>query len=324
MSKKPSLAKTAQKCSGGNTKQTPEHSPFFDPKKRTRWIPSFTFFPENENKDIRPVFDETQCKYLCYGWETCPTTGKKHWQGCAYFYQPKLYKNAQKCLKIGSAHLENIPRHDNMQKAREYTKKEGDFYEFGIFPEQGARIDLDNIRDEIINGKKLDDIVLERPIMYHQYGRTLEKIQSIVNRKKYRTWMTTGIWYYGKTGVGKSIKAFEEYNPETHYQKNLQEDFWDDYNEHEIVILNEFRGQIKFDELLDLTDMHPKFVKIKGKPSVPFLAKKIIVTSSLHPEEIYKNSLSVNDKMEQFYRRFEVIELKPKEEENIDYIIEEI
>lgn len=293
---------------GGNTGQPPDHAknPHFRADLRTRWYPSFTFFPKENEK---PVWDSTQMKYLCYGEEICPKTGKKHYQGCVYFYQPKLYKNAQKCLKVGNCHIENVPRHDNRLKAQQYCKKDGKFEEFGQFPEQGARTDLECVKDEIANGAKLNDIVLERPMLYHQYGRTLEKIQDIVNRKKFRTWMTTGTWYYGKTGVGKSVKAFEGYNPETHYQKNLQEDFWDGYDGQDTVILNEFRGQIKFDELLDLTDMHPKFVKVKGKSSVPFLAKKIIITSSLHPDEIYRQSLSMNDKMEQFYRRFEIIEL---------------
>lgn len=293
---------------GGNTIQAPDHnsSPYFRKDLRVRWYPSFTFFPKEDEK---PVWDSTQMKYLCYGEEICPKTGKKHYQGCVYFYQPKLYKNAQKCLKIGNSHIENIPRDDNRLKAVNYCKKDGKFEEFGQFPEQGARTDLECVKDEIMNGAKLNDIIVERPMLYHQYGRTLEKLKEIADRKKFRTWMTKGIWYYGKTGVGKSKKAFKDYNPETHYQKNLTHDFWDGYDGQETVILNEFRGQIKFDELLDLTDMHVKGVKIKGKADVPFLAKTIIVTSSLHPDEIYRHSLSLNDKMEQFYRRFEIIEL---------------
>lgn len=297
---------------GGNTKQAPDQpsNPFFRKDLRTRWYPSFTFFPE---KDEKPHWDSTQMKYLCYGEEICPKTGKKHFQGCVYFYQPKLFKNAQKCLKIGNSHLENIPRDDNRLKAVKYCKKDGKFEEFGQFPEQGARTDLECVKSEIMNGTKLKDIIIERPMLYHQYGRTLEKIQDIVNMQKWRTWMTKGIWYYGKTGVGKSLKAFEGFNPETHYQKNLQDDFWQRYHGQEVVILNEFRGQIKFDEMLDLCDMHPKYVRVKGKDDVPFLAKTIIVTSSLHPDDIYRHSLQQEDKMEQFYRRFEIIELRKED-----------
>lgn len=40
--------------------------------------------------------------------------------------------------------------------------------------------------------------------MYHQYGRTLNAVEDITLRQKYRKWMTEGIWIYGKTGVGKS------------------------------------------------------------------------------------------------------------------------
>lgn len=277
---------------------------FFNKTMRTRWIPSFTSFLDTE-----PHFDETLVKFLSFGLETCPKTGKKHYQGCAYFYDKVSPSMAQKILKIPKQHIENIPRHDDKMKAIKYTQKEGNFKQFGIIPEQGKRTDLDQIKNEIVAGKKVDEIILERPMMYHQYGRTLDRIETIMLRKKWRSWMTKGIWYFGKTGVGKSRKVFEDYDPEQVYEKNLTEDFWDGYKGQPIVILNEFRGQIKFEELLDLVDMHPKRVKIKGKEPVPFLAKEVRITSSLHPREIYCQSLSKNDRFEQFERRFEIVEL---------------
>lgn len=296
---------SAHKCSTGNTTAVEQTSGPKKINKRVRFFPNFTSFLEEE-----PFYDETRIKYLIYGKETCPTTGKNHWQGAVYFFDKVSIKFAQSILKIGNSHMETITKGDELS-AIMYCKKEGNYKEFGTPPHQGHRKDLESIKNEILSNKlKVKDIIISNPIMYHQYGRTLEKIENINMRKKFRTTMTKGFWYYGETGTGKSEKAFENYTPETHYVHNLNGDWWDRYEQQKICIFDEFRGQIKFDEMLSLCDKHPKFVKVKGKEDIPFTSEIIIVTSSLHPEEIYKNSLSKNDKMKQFYRRFEIIELK--------------
>jgi len=119
-----------------------------------------------------------------------------------------------------------------------------EFVEWGDIPSQGQRGDLKRVRDEIVAGKSVDEIALEDPLMFHQYGRTLSRIEDILLRKKFRTEMTKGIWYWGATGVGKSHKAFEGFDPETHYLYQYQE-FQDGYTGQETIIMNEFRG--KFD-----------------------------------------------------------------------------
>ena len=122
--------------------------------------------------------------------------------------------------------------------------------------------------------------------------------------------MTKGIWICGASGSGKSHEAFSDYNPDTHYIKNLQEDWWDGYKGQETVIINEFRGEIRFSELLDLVDKWPKTVKWRCRESVPFLAKRVIITSIKRPEDVYVNQ--VNEPWKQFERRFVVKEMEQK------------
>ena len=86
-------------------------------------------------------------------------------------------------------------------------------------------------------------------------------------------------------------------------------DRWDGYKGQEIVIFNEFRGQIKFSELLDLCDKWPKTVKWRCRESVPFLAKTIIITSIKAPDEVYARLLQ-DEPMAQFERRFEIRHLE--------------
>ena len=117
-------------------------------------------------------------------------------------------------------------------------------------------------------------------MLVHQYGRTLDRLEAIALRKKVRKWQTQGVWYTGPTSSGKSHAVFTNthgeygsYDPETHYLKNLCEEWWDGYKGQSIVIFNEFRGQVPFSELLDLCDKWPKTVKQRNKEPVPFLAR---------------------------------------------------
>jgi len=290
--------KNAQKCPKGNTELLGKNKP----SGRDRWFPSFTSYLEEE-----PFFDDNHMKYLGYGAETCPKTGRKHWQGCVYFYDKVSIKMAQKLLHIGNSHMENIMI-TSTENCVEYCKKEGNHKEFGEMPKQGKRNDLEVLRTEIVEGRTVDNIIMEHPMIYHQYGRTIEKIADIVLRKKYRTEMTKGIWYWGKTGVGKSKKVFENYTPETHYVVPNDNGWWDAYRQQDTVIINDFRGHIPYGTLLEMVDRNAYSVNRRGKEPIPFISKLVLITSSLHPSLVYRNRQE-EDSLEQLNRRFDIIEL---------------
>ena len=201
-------------------------------------------------------------------------------------------------------------------EASNYCKKDGDFEEIGTIsePNQGARTDLKIIRDSIIEGKRVDTIAMEDPFLYHQYGRILSKIEEIQMRKLFRTIMTLGIWLWGKTGTGKSHEAFKDFHPDTHYVWKNDNGWQDGYTQQDTVIINDFRGEIPYNELLQLVDKWPYYVKRRGKEPMPFTSKKVIITSSLRPDQIYHNR-NDEDCIEQLNRRFQIIELGeiPKE-----------
>jgi len=287
------MAKTtenAQKCPKGNTKTLGRDRKF-----------CFTSFLTTE-----PFYDEANVKYLAYGLETCPTTKKSHWQGFVYFFDKVSIKKAQEILKIGKSHVEFMK--GDFSDNEKYCSKEQHYSHFGSKPKQGRRVDLEEISAQIQAGSlSVDKVAIETPIAYHQYGRTLERIEEITLRNKFRNWMTTCDWIYGKTGCGKSHLAYSNFNPSTHYIYNTDDNgFWNGYTGQEFVIINEFRGQIPYGSLLDLIDKWPKTVKIKGKSPFPFLAKHIFITSSMKPEEVYHN-LAENDNLDQLYRRIKLI-----------------
>ena len=75
--------------------------------------------------------------------------------------------------------------------------------------------------------------------------------------------------------------------------------------------MNEFRGQIQFCELLDLMDKWPKTVSRRGREPVPFLAKRILISSIRHPRDVYVRQ--EGEPWEQFDRRCDVVKLAPRD-----------
>lgn len=183
------------------------------------------------------------------------------------------------------------------------------FWEKGERPAQGERTDLARAVQDVKDGSSVDTIAFTNPTLFHQYGRTLERVEEIRNRKRFRTEMTKGYWIWGETGVGKSHVAFENFDPEVDYVLNLDDNgWWEGYTGQHRVILNDFRGQLTYSTMLQLVDKWPHSVKRRNRAPMPFVSKEVIVTSSLPPEGIYKN-LAQGDHLAQLLRRFEVIHM---------------
>lgn len=286
------MAKKTQKCSGNINPR---------PKKVREW--SITAWKE-------PVFDEKQMKFLVYGEETCPETQKLHYQTYVYFYNAKSFDQVTSYFfKKGENRI--AQSQGSFKENLAYCTKDEKYKIFGEEPKQGKRTDLEDVVNDIKEGKlKVDDIAINEPNLYHQYGRTLTKVEDICLRKKWRTEMTEGIWIYGKTAVGKSHAAFKDYNNDTHYVVPKDDKgWWDGYHQQPIVIINDFRGHIKYDTLLEMIDKWPFTVPRRGREPMPFISKKIIITSSLSPEQVYHNR-EEQDSIEQLLRRLKVVHLK--------------
>eukprot|EP00873_Tetraselmis_striata_P044649 jgi/Tetstr1/464913/TSEL_009647.t1 len=203
-----------------------------------------------------------------------------------------------------------------------YCSKEDVYNHVGLKPYPGARRDIEAVKDEILAGNiTSDEVCLANPEFHHKYGRTLDRIEAIALRKRFRTEMTKGIWYTGPTASGKSHKVFDGFDPDTHYVKNLNEEWWDGYKGHPVVIFNEFRGQIKFSELLDLVDKWPKTVKWRNREAVPFLAKEIRIASIKPPEHVFARIVENEEEpWGQFQRRFTVINLRKRKSNVVDLL----
>jgi len=273
------------------------------------------FVVTNFNLNTAEVFEanKKQIRYVAFGLEVCPTTQRQHHQCFLYFFNPR--STGKRSLNaignmFGTVHAHVEPMHGSFTQNEAYCSKEDVYTELGEKPQQGKRGDLMETRTAVLDGSiTVDDVAIEDPHTYHMYGRTLDRIEAIRLRSVWRTEMTTCTWYWGKSGVGKSHKAYENYTNATHFTKDLSTKWWDGYKQQEVVILNEFRGQLAFSFLLSLIDKWPLTVPVRCKESIPFTSKHVIITSSLHPKDVYMNVLTKDESFAQLERRVKIKEL---------------
>lgn len=255
----------------------------------------------DENIDwLKYKFD---CRYLIFGLEIAPNTGTKHIQG--YFQLEKATRmTGLKKLFGKQVHFEGAKGDDEQNK--KYCSKDGEYFEKGTPSKQGKRTDLIELKDEIMTGKKtVKDIRQDNPLIYHQYGRTLEKLEEDFYASTQSMRTITNIWIYGKTGVGKTKYVYDNHKMEDIYKHKDDNGWWDLYDNQEVCLIDDFRGSIKYNEILTLADIYPETVRRRNRCPKPFTSKYLYVTSSLPPWKVYKN-LTKGDSIEQLLRRFKI------------------
>lgn len=248
-------------------------------------------------------------RYIIIGDEICPTTGRQHWQGFIYFKNQRHWNAVRKLLS---------PRHVNICKgsAQEnitYCSKDGNIIlEDGDRPSQGQRTDLNEVKNEILDGRSVDDICVENPMVFHQYGRTLERLETIALRKKFRTRAPTVTWYIRGTFNHRSQCAFGRYNPENVYIWQKESQWQDGYTGQKKVVISEFNGEISGRTLLEMFSSNPFHIQRRGREPIPFTSSVIILTSQEYPDIILGDKCSTETVMEIISGKCHIIDLAEK------------
>lgn len=235
--------------------------------------------------------------YVVYGYEE-GEQGTKHLQGyCELNHRMRMTTIKKLGCAFERMHIE--ARRGTQKEAVDYCKKGGDWVEYGEMKVhvQGRRRDLDEAREAAATfGMK--EVAAWGSF---QEIRVAEKYLTYCEPK--RTWKPYVEWVYGPTGCGKSRYAHDTM-PEA-YCKSDSSKWWEGYDGHEDVIMDDFRGDwMKLAELLTLIDRYERRIEFKGG-SRQFRAKRIIITSCHSPENTYS---SVGDeKIAQLLRRIDKV-----------------
>lgn len=273
--------------------------------------------------------------------ERCPDTQRCHLQFFLCIRERRTLIGVKRLLFVGPrlqrVHL-SVCQGTSAQNRTYCTKEESrdpappiPAFEIGIFadcPErngQGSRTDLHGIAVRIRDGASLRDIAQDYPDIYCKYYRGFLALQQTIRcipreydpRARYAP--PTVNWYYGRSGSGKSRQAYTEALADPLrrvYTKPPDSKWFDSYNGHDTIILDDYRGSwFSFGFLLRLLDVYPIQVECKGS-MIPLCADIFYITCPLRPEQLYANLANREQgRIQQLLRRITTIRLFGEEPE---------
>lgn len=239
-----------------------------------------------------PQYDETKHACLAFQKEECPSTKKIHWQGILLLKNPARLVGTSKSLRCGKPHLEIM--RGSWEEAMAYvTKTETsvpDTYQmFGEEPHQGKRTDLATVASMIQTGATAHDILVEATEGFIRYHRGIDRAialreQADAESRRWRDVQVTVLW--GPPGTGKTRTVWETepelFSAATH-RGTL---WWDGYHGQEAVLIDDFNGDVPYEEMLRILDGYPLRMPIKGGHTWAMYTK-VYITSNTPPIHWY-------------------------------------
>lgn len=248
-----------------------------------RWCFTINNYTDDDIAKIVFFCEDQNVKFCIIGFET-GNQGTPHVQGYVNAGRPvRLHWLRQHLLP--TCHFESARGSESQNIA--YCSKDGDTWSFGSPGHQGDRSDVRRIVESIVAGTSYEEICALHTYDFIKYHRGIREAIRCLFPTEPRSWKTITVVYWGTPGTGKSKTANElatAYNRPTYYKPRGE--WWDGYTGQSAVVIDDFYGWIKYDELLKITDRYPYQVPIKGG-YVQFTSHVIFITSNKPPNEWY-------------------------------------
>ena len=249
----------------------------------------FTQFLETSECDGGVLLPEEwpDVAYCVWQVETCPETGKLHYQGYVEFVGQKRIEWMHSNLPgLETAHFEQ--RMGSQSQAKEYCRKEDTRsdgpWEWGECREQGKRSDLEDVKRRLEKRDPEGDIASDHFGSWIRYHKSFTEFKRLKNLEEKRDWTMHAELYIGPSGCGKTQAVKAKY-PDAYWKPHGK--WWDGYFGQEVTIVDEMYGhRFAFTELLNLLDSGPMQIEFKGGFR-QFTSKKIVFTTNQEPELWY-------------------------------------
>jgi len=253
-------------------------------------------------KDAIVLAAETHAAYCVFQQEVGADGGQPHLQGYISLRDKKRLGFLRQHFSA-RAHYEiarGTPQQNHDYCTKDETRVPGSLiYTWGVLPVgQGARSDLAGVAAAILVDRcRLSDVAGLFPgdfIRYHSGLRALSSLSAVA-----RSWKTVVYWFHGPTGCGKT-RAAQQLAPGAYWKMGGNK-WWDGYEGHEDVIVDDYRCDLcPFHELLRLLDRYPHQVEYKGGVR-QFAARRVFITSPLSPRVMW--STRCDEDLAQLERR---------------------
>ncbi len=243
--------------------------------------------------------NEDRIKYATFQREKGEESGIEHFQFFVNFKTALRFTRVKEILPYG-CHFK--PMISTAERCRDYCQKADtriskSYYEVGEFVSERQRTDLDKAIKMIDEGFSLQDVEETFPKQFFIYSRQFNsRFWNRLNRifgDCDRNIETVFLW--GDPGSGKTTYV----NKQVEHRRDLFRvdnygDYWfTGYAGQDVILLDEFVGQIDIPRMNKLLDPQPQQMNTKGG-QVPACFSKVFIVSNLPLKELYQKTQMEN------------------------------
>ena len=266
--------------------------------------------PTIKKEDLLENFKENYEKTLKYCVLSLEKgeSGTQHIQGYVEFKSPITFTSLKGFLP--NAHLE--PRRGSPLQASNYVKGVGDHkdksgeileeaIEFGELPVgKGKRSDLDDIADLLEQGATPEEIRKAYPSQYLRLRSHIRTLHQEMQAEKYKkTIRDLDVFFItGGSRTGKTSGVYNYFDFENAYRVTNYDHPYDGYEGQDILILEEFHGQLQMSELLQLLEGYPMKLRARYYDRQAAYTKVCIITNK-HFEDLYEHDFRQEPRIRQ-------------------------
>lgn len=279
---------------------------------------------------IKETMQRWQTEYYCFCYET-GEQGTNHFHLYIKFKYPQPVSTVSKAF--ANAHIDMV-HNASSQENRDYIRKEGKykdsekavtnhietFFESGDCPSDskekpGHRTDLEEIDMMLEEGMSPAEILRDLPFSYRRYEKDMRsKFFAMRQKATPPVRKVTVYWHVGESGTGKSYTYTElcekQGENNVYFLTDYETGGFDMYCGEPILFMDEFKGSMKFQQLLNYLDGYKIQVHCRYSNAMA-LWTEVHITSVYPPDEVYHfmvdSEKQERDRVTQLLRRINTI-----------------
>ncbi len=242
---------------------------------------------------LEKMVDNEILQYAIFQREKGEERGTIHYQFFVCFKNPQYFKKVKREYLPQGCHFAVMV--SNAERCKAYcskvdTRVSGPF-EVGEFEKQGKRSDLLDIVKLIDEGVSFDAISRVFQSQSVLYGDKLKKREALsrhlIYSNKCRDVEVTYI--YGPGGVGKTSGIYLKHGFSNVFFINSYEKYlFHDYNYQDVVVFDEYDGQVKITDFNRMLDIYPLELRALGN-MIDAAYSKVYILSNISLSQQYKD-----------------------------------